>query len=213
MENRGVVRILVFGDSIAYGAWDTEGGWVERLKRDAHKRTVKPDNNFKRQVYNLGVGGHSSKEILSRLENEIISRKSKTWSLFLVFSYGTNDERSCDGIAQTSPEQFRRNNEQIIAIAKRHAEHILFVGTPPLVTPEVESWGRIYSDNKLREYESILREQVEEAGLPFLSVRELFESGGFGRDLNIKDDLHPNDAGHDIIFHAVRNKLEDMLSK
>lgn len=27
------MRILVFGDSIVYGAWDTEGGWAERLKK------------------------------------------------------------------------------------------------------------------------------------------------------------------------------------
>jgi len=28
-----MVNILVFGDSITYGAWDEEGGWVQRLRK------------------------------------------------------------------------------------------------------------------------------------------------------------------------------------
>lgn len=27
------MRVLVFGDSITQGFWDTEGGWVERLRK------------------------------------------------------------------------------------------------------------------------------------------------------------------------------------
>ena len=26
-------KIFIFGDSIAYGAWDPVGGWVERLRQ------------------------------------------------------------------------------------------------------------------------------------------------------------------------------------
>ncbi len=28
-----MTRILVFGPSTTYGAWDIEGGWVQRLRR------------------------------------------------------------------------------------------------------------------------------------------------------------------------------------
>ena len=30
-------QISVFGDSITYGAWDREAGWVERLKKVLNK--------------------------------------------------------------------------------------------------------------------------------------------------------------------------------
>lgn len=28
-----MAKILVFGDSIAYGKWDSDGGWVARLRK------------------------------------------------------------------------------------------------------------------------------------------------------------------------------------
>lgn len=48
------MRILIFGDSITYGAWDSEGGWADRLKRWAHQHYLA--NGTKLQVINLGIG-------------------------------------------------------------------------------------------------------------------------------------------------------------
>ncbi|HMI09590.1 MAG TPA: hypothetical protein VK497_04335 [Candidatus Saccharimonadales bacterium] len=73
------MRILVFGDSIAYESWDTEGGWVERIKRDAHLQTIQSEGMNKRQVINLGIGGNTSTGILKRLQNEIETRHSANW--------------------------------------------------------------------------------------------------------------------------------------
>ena len=38
-------RILIFGDSITYGAWDKEGGWVQRLRKFLDERNL-TDPNF-----------------------------------------------------------------------------------------------------------------------------------------------------------------------
>ncbi len=64
------MNVLVFGDSIAYGAWDEEGGWVERLKRYLHHRTTSYGEYH--LVYNLAVSGETSRGILERLEGEAI---------------------------------------------------------------------------------------------------------------------------------------------
>ena len=37
--------LLVFGDSITYGAWDLEGGWVQRLRSFIDKKNL-TDPNF-----------------------------------------------------------------------------------------------------------------------------------------------------------------------
>ncbi len=207
------MRILVFGDSIAYGAWDTKGGWVERLKQYAHKRTVESDNIWKLQVINLGIGGNSSADILARLEAEISARYSKSWPLVLIFSYCTNDERSRDGIVQTSMTAFRQNNEQIIEIAKRYSDKILFVGAPPLPQAEINFKGQTYSDTRIREYEMILKEQVEGNGLPFLPVRDVFERVSPDEIFNVSDDPHPNDRGHELIYDTVRPVIEELLER
>ncbi len=103
------MRVLIFGDSITYGAWDTEGGWVDRLKRIAHTRTVDSKGQVKLQIINLGIGGDTSTKILKRLSNEIDARKSASWPFVFVFTFCANDERSIQGNVETPIEQFETN--------------------------------------------------------------------------------------------------------
>ena len=207
------MRILVFGDSIAYGAWDTAGGWVERLKQDAHQRTVASGNVFKRQVINLGVGGHSSTEILARLENEINARHSNSWPFVFIFSYGTNDERTLDGEIQTSVQQFIENTNNIIATAQKYSDKILFVGLPPLPSAEIAFKRHVYSDERLKEYDRILQATVESAGVTFVPIRQVFLGVGMEELFGIHDDPHPNDKGHQLIYETVRPALDKLLEQ
>ena len=58
------MKILVFGDSIAYGANDYElGGWVNRLRLDFDKKT-----DYEIEVFNLGRSGEISEEVLNRFD-------------------------------------------------------------------------------------------------------------------------------------------------
>ena len=65
-------KILVFGASITYGAWDLEGGWVDRLKKYCHKFDL--EDKFYYLVENLGISGQISKDILERFELETKAR-------------------------------------------------------------------------------------------------------------------------------------------
>ncbi|MDD2822618.1 MAG: hypothetical protein PHQ59_00920 [Candidatus Daviesbacteria bacterium] len=58
-----MANILVFGDSVAYGAWDPKGGWVRRLREVIEEpiyKTAIYTKHYKLTgdaslVYNLGV--------------------------------------------------------------------------------------------------------------------------------------------------------------
>lgn len=54
-----------------YGAWDEEGGWPDRLKRDLHRMTVESGQEKKAQLFNLGIGGATSQYLLDR--NEVLN--------------------------------------------------------------------------------------------------------------------------------------------
>ena len=45
-------KIFIFGDSIAYGAWDPAGGWVERLRQWLFM-TTRGEYNLGTFLYNL----------------------------------------------------------------------------------------------------------------------------------------------------------------
>lgn len=205
------MRVLVFGDSITYGAWDTQAGWVERIKRTAHELTVQSEGKNKIQVINLGIGGDSSTKILKRMPVEIEARYSASWPFVFVITFGANDERSIDGKIETSLEQFEANVKGIIALAKTQSDKILFLGIPPIGKPVVEFKGQEYSDERVKAYEQRLQTIVEGAGLPFVPVRPVFEQAGLD-SLYAYDNIHPNDKGHQLIADTVMPKLMELLS-
>lgn len=204
-------RILVFGDSIAYGSWDTQGGWVERLKADVHKRTVESGNQFKRQVFNLGVGGHTSTDILNRLKTEIEARAVDRWETALVFLYGTNDERYINGLPQVELSDFGKNTQQIITIAKKYTDKILIFGIPPLPMDEVVFKTSVYSDVRVKQYDESLESITKANNITYVNLRDEYDRYGIAKVFNIGKDPHPNDLGHKVIYELARTKLEEML--
>jgi lysophospholipase L1-like esterase len=199
------MRILIFGDSITYGAWDSEGGWADRLKRWAHQQYVA--NGTKLQVINLGIGGNTSSKILARIENEITARHSSSWPFMIILMFGTNDGRVRGGETEVPIDAFTENYREIIATAKKFTEKVLVVGLPPAGAPKLDFKEMQYDDETIKEYESRIRVLAAEEALPFVEIRSLFASG----DLFCADQLHPNDAGHTIIFEAVKKEVEELL--
>jgi lysophospholipase L1-like esterase len=204
------MRTLIFGDSIAYGSWAAEYGWVELIKREAHKRTVESQGQTKLQVLNLGIGGNTSTTILERMSSEIKSRQSASWPLTLVFSFGANDECTADGVVGTPIEQFEENVKAIITEARNYTDNILFVGAPPIGKPIAMLKGREYSDERLRTYEERLKAVVKAEGVRFVPMREVFEAKGLD-GLYSYDHLHPGDAGHELIAATVLPELDRII--
>ena len=84
------MRIFCFGDSITYGKWDAEHcGWVQRLRRFLDKNWEIYGDNL---VYNLGVSGDTTKNLLTRFEFEIEQRlKEEKEEVLIIFYIGIND--------------------------------------------------------------------------------------------------------------------------
>lgn len=199
------MRILVFGDSITYGAWDGEGGWTDRLKRWAHQQYLA--NGTKLQVINLGIGGDTSRKILARIENEIRARHSSSWPFMVVLMFGTNDGRVRNGEVEVPLEEFGENYRRIVATAKAFTDKIIIVGLPPAGKPMLDFKDMQYSDASIQTYESEVRAIASSENLPFVDIRPLFT----GENLFYPDMLHPNAEGHQVIYEAVRVKVGEML--
>jgi lysophospholipase L1-like esterase len=200
------MRILIFGDSIAYGAWDTEGGWAERLKREAHQQTVQTKGLIKVQVLNLSIGGDTSTKIVKRMASEIEARLSPNWSLLFVISFGVNDERFINSKPETSLKHFGENIEQIINIAKKYSNKIIFLGIPPVGQSIVIFKNYEYSDERAKLYDQLMQNIVDKSGLKFLPVRSEFEKVGIDK-LYYYDNIHPNNNGHQLILDILNREL------
>lgn len=61
-----MARILIFGDSIAYGRWDIKGGWADYLKSlYMEKNIINLEPYF--EIYNLAIDGDNTKICLEGL--------------------------------------------------------------------------------------------------------------------------------------------------
>jgi lysophospholipase L1-like esterase len=202
------MRTLIFGDSIAYGCWDTEGGWADRLKRDTHREYVTSSGKVWNDVLNLGVSGDTSSHIRDRLRAEIEFRSHDSAGLTLIFAFGTNDAKTIDNQAVTAHDRFKENVQDIVLTAQAYADRIMFVGMPPLGVPELHEANNIeFDDKRIVQYEIQLQEIVERAGLLFVPIRETFEDHGL-EGLYAFDNLHPKDEGHKIIYDIVKAGLD-----
>lgn len=199
-------RILVFGDSIVWGAWDNQGGWVQRLRRSFEKK-----NDYRFIIYNLGASYDSTTELLERLEFEIIHRTPKGKGLTIIFEIGLNDLRWLEDRKrfQTSQERFRKNIKNLIDISRRHTSKILFLGITPVkeskTTPVPWNKNEYYFNKDILKYDKILKDVCKKEKVPFIDIFEKFSKG---KNKNLLEDLHPNSKGHDLIFKAVLEELK-----
>src|SRR3972149_6113032 len=84
-------KIFVFGDSISYGKWDVEGGWVARVRRYIdEKYNIKDRANL--QVCNLGIPGEVAVRMVDRVEEELAFRHvDPEDDILVIFAIGIND--------------------------------------------------------------------------------------------------------------------------
>ena len=95
------MKILVFGDSIAYGAWDREGGWVQRLRRFLDEK------NSDVLVYNLSIDSDTTEDLLERFEFET-KQRIRGDEIILIFAIGVNDSQIFRGRELVPPKSSRK---------------------------------------------------------------------------------------------------------
>lgn len=193
-------NICIFGDSIAWGAWDKEkGGWFNRLAIYCQ------NSNDENIVYNLGIPSETTIDLIKRIKNECESRKPNT----IIISIGINDALYLKNVGkvQTDIETFRKNIKELIYICKSYTKNIMFVGLTKVnedyTVPIKWNDNEMYFNKNIEKYNEKIRECCIENKVSFLDVLDILGT----KDLNI-DGIHPNDIGHKKIFEKIKEKLD-----
>jgi len=205
------MRVLVFGASITQGFWDTEGGWVQRLRNHYDSLQVKDFSQDQPTIFNLGVSGDSTEELLARFEHETRARVFRQDPLSFVFSIGNNNAREEDGQLYTTPEKYLVDIQQIVEQAREFSNKILFVGLPACDETRTVpvAWRDInYRNNNLWAIEEATRKFCQKESIPHVPIFEKFVD----RPELLADGLHPNNDGHQLIADLVRPSFEKLIS-
>jgi acyl-CoA thioesterase I len=189
-----IESIVIFGDSISWGAWDMEkGGWVNRLWFQVAKR-----KESYVQIYNQSIDGGTTETILKRFESEAEMREADA----LVFQTGENDAACLHEPNKflVPPEKFKENLNEIIRKAKKITENIVFMDLKNCDESKTAPvpWADIYYTNEnIQKYRRIMEEVCRENDVLFLDLKLL-------DDDDFDDGLHPNAQGHRKIFEQVK---------
>lgn len=205
------MRVLIFGDSITQGFWDIEGGWVSRIRKHYDQQMIDGTDNDPPTIFNLGVSGNSSDDVLARFENETKARATE--ELAFVVAIGVNDARTKASVNYSDPTRYRQNLSEILRLAKQYSSKMLFVGLTPCVEERSNpvSWGDTgYTNGRIKEFDDILRKFCQESQVPFVEVYKPFAKAEAESEL-LPDSLHPNDKGHKLIADLVTPGLFELL--
>jgi lysophospholipase L1-like esterase len=205
-----MVRILVFGASITYGAWDKEGGWVQRLRKFLDEKTL-TDPNFYCIIYNLGISGDTTEDLLERFEFETKQRLKEEEKTIIIFAIGTNDSQfiHSQNSLRHSPQKFQNNLQKLVNLARKFSSKIIFVGLTPVdelkVDPIPWDTDKSYKNEYIQKYNEIIKSVCKKNKIYFIEILEKFVKLDY-KDL-LEDGLHPNSKGHQEIFEIVKDYL------
>jgi len=192
-------RICVFGASITRGSWDMEmGGWVNRLRLAIEKIIDR-----KYSVYNLGISGETTEDLLIRLKNECEARCPG----IVIIGIGSNDLSYRNELKKylVSPDNFYENLKKFKKIVNLFTKKLIFIGltmvdeSKTLPVPFGEK--PFFRNDNIEKYNKIIKNFCMENNLPFIEMYDLIEKE------DLEDGLHPNSVGHKKIFQKVKDFL------
>jgi len=196
------MNICIFGDSITWGAGDSKkGGWVERLK-------VYFGEKYDINIYNLGISGNTTEDLLKRIENESRNRRPS----IIIFAIGTNDAQFIHSTNSNriSENDFKNNIKKLYEIAKKLVPKIIFIGLTLVdeskTRPIPWNTDKIYTNERIKKFDQIIKDFCFKNNLKFISINDLLNNN------DLIDGLHPNTQGHIKIFKKIKPELENCLT-
>lgn len=199
-------NICIFGDSITWGAVDpVGGGWVTRLRKYFESSGLRCDKDT--DVYNLGVSGDNTGDLLKRFKIEAFSREPDV----IIFAIGANDSQFVISNNQNriSTGQFKDNLEELISQAKELTNKIVFIGLTRVdegkTKPIPWNLDKIYLNKYLEEYDRLIKAVAEKHEIPYIKVSDCLETE------DLQDGLHPSSRGHEKLFLFLKDKIEALL--
>lgn len=201
---------IIFGDSISYGAWDKEGGWVERLREKLDEKFFSNPKSWN-LIYNVGISGDTTEDILERFEFETKQRIKEDSEVTFIFAIGANDSEFLHDKKdfKVPKNKFRKNIKKIIELARKYSDKIVFVGFTPAEDTKTDpiEWNKniSYINKYIKEYNDEIKSVCKENNVDFIKIFEDWMKKDYKKLLH--EGIHPNSEGHKLIYEKVEKFL------
>ena len=205
------MNLIIFGASTTWGAWDLKGGWVQRLRTSLDSKYLKSSSSDLYFVYNLGISGDTTEDIIKRFDFELIQRNKETNKNIIILAIGTTDSVWDNNLnrLKTPREKLKSNISKLINKAKKYSDKIIFIGGTPVDEAKVNPipWDKNYSllNKHIKKSKKTIKKLCEGNNVHFVDLYNRFIKEDYKKLL--EDGVHPNSEGHKKIFEIVRDFL------
>jgi lysophospholipase L1-like esterase len=211
-----MAQIIGFGASMMEGVGGANGGWLDLIKLDLHKRMYgEAELKEKHHIYNLGVSGHTSFQTLGRMKSELEARAVPDREYIFLFNPSINNDSKGVGAPDNiliTPEQSAANVEQAIKLLRQYSSKILLLSSNPTDDKLTNPIGSYYFESKrTRLYNAAIAKKCAELDVPYINLLERSMSIDWLGSMMFKDGLHPNAAGHEWIAKQIKPELYKLL--
>ena len=192
--------ITIFGDSIVFGRGNAkDGGWVGRLKKEFEVK------DYYNVVYNLGIPGDTSTNLLKRFDPECKPRikfHRKGDRHILIIGIGINDSRLINNLPETNPKKFAENIQKLIQKAKKLTKEIVLIGLTPVNDEIARDYeGTFFSNERVKQYNDIIKSNCKKSDVLFIDVFKKIDQK------YLDDGLHPNSKGYQKMYEIIKKLI------
>ena len=187
------MEIGAWGDSITYGAGDTTGlGWVGFLRSHFYEKDY--------GVYNRGICGDTTEDLLKRFEIEVNSIEPN----LIILAVGINDSKIPEGQAGNKVPfaQFQKNIKELIDKAKSKAQKVIVVGLTEINEETVGS-SSVFRNETIKKYDDYLKEIADVEDVNYVDMQGVLDIQS-----DLEDGLHPNAKGYKKMFDKILPHIE-----
>ncbi|MFJ1793124.1 GDSL-type esterase/lipase family protein [Kitasatospora griseola] len=191
---RPAARIVIVGDSIAYGRCDPQGGWAAHLAA-AHIAS----NETGHRVFNLAIPGSTLADVAAQTPPLLAPRHPDT----LVVAAGINDSAELLAAPDTTRDNLSHLADRLTplaATALRHNARMVVVGPAWLDETRLDDYeGLRFTTARALALRAALRAWCEDNHIDFIDLWEPLRD----RPHLFVDGVHPTPDGHKELFRHL----------
>lgn len=218
-----MAQILFFGASVVYGVGGEAGGAPDLIKAKLHKRAYAPSGPAEgvgHEIYNLGVPGVTSAELLERAQNELSARVKSGRKMIVLFSVGVNDSKNTDGQGSHLVDiaTYKQNIEKILAIFLKAGASVIAYGFTPVDETKTSPYAGFaatpddyFLNDRIKKFENVFMQVAAQKGAQTLPLFEQAIQESWMYNYLYIDGLHPDSAGHVWLAEKIKPILWEEL--
>jgi lysophospholipase L1-like esterase len=213
-----ITRFFILGSSSVYGVGGSSAGFADLIKRYVHSKMYAEGGvGEKYEVYNFGKSG-ATIDFVKEASLWLLKNYGQGGKLIFIVSVGGNNAkaRNAPDNFVSTPEDYRLQMEDLLLLLKQNSDRVIVIGNAFVDESKTSPKPDALSDNvdyftnaRRRQFTGINKQICDENGIGFVDVN-VSQQEWIERYL-YEDGLHSNQAGHKLIFEAVKPLIDECL--